>query len=206
MALYLGSSQKEKVILNGIVYTVNLFSAAHVVNGVRLLSSDGYVLKDSTGLYLTSNSDHKVEATNVLKGIAFESGRIVAEGVEENHPLYIRSGAFDISSLQSTTNTHRVYRFVVYGHDVDITHMEVYFYNDDGYVSAAGGWADYNAIYGFPDNALSALYNYNKYTTVKYARWSIRSTSNKAIRIAIYEIIDEAAVLIDECDINSILV
>lgn len=55
MALYLGSdNKKQKVILNGVVYCLNLLSEIIITNGVRLLSSEGYVLKDSNGVYLTT--------------------------------------------------------------------------------------------------------------------------------------------------------
>lgn len=52
MALYLGSSEKLKINLNGIIYNLNIFSAESIINGIRLLSSEGYILKDSNGLYL----------------------------------------------------------------------------------------------------------------------------------------------------------
>lgn len=53
MALYLGSSEKLQINVNNIVYYLNLFSENSITNGIRLLSSDGYILKDSNGLYLT---------------------------------------------------------------------------------------------------------------------------------------------------------
>lgn len=53
MALYLGSSEKLKININNNVYYLNLFSENPITNGIRLLSSDGYILKDSNGLYLT---------------------------------------------------------------------------------------------------------------------------------------------------------
>lgn len=53
MALYLGSGDKQKVVLNGAVYCLNLFTKVAITNGIRLLSSDNYILKDSNGLYLT---------------------------------------------------------------------------------------------------------------------------------------------------------
>jgi hypothetical protein len=53
MALYLGSSEKLQINLNGISYYLNFFSENPITNGIRLLSSDGYILKDSNGLYLT---------------------------------------------------------------------------------------------------------------------------------------------------------
>lgn len=52
MALYLGSSGKLKVNLNGVIYNLNMLSAESIINGIRLLSSEGYILKDSNGLYL----------------------------------------------------------------------------------------------------------------------------------------------------------
>ena len=53
MALYLGSD-KVKLNLNNITYYLNLFSESPIANGVILLSSEGYILKDSNGLYLVS--------------------------------------------------------------------------------------------------------------------------------------------------------
>ena len=54
MALYLGSGGKRKIVLNGVTYCLNLFSTTPITNGIRLLSSENYVLKDSNGIYLTS--------------------------------------------------------------------------------------------------------------------------------------------------------
>lgn len=53
MALYLGNSNKLKVIFNGTVYKFNLFSGTPITNGIRLLSFDNCILKDSNGVYLT---------------------------------------------------------------------------------------------------------------------------------------------------------
>lgn len=53
MSLYLGNSKKLKVNLNNIIYRFKLFSENPITNGIRLLSSDNYILKDSNGLYLT---------------------------------------------------------------------------------------------------------------------------------------------------------
>ena len=52
MAIYLGSN-KVKVILNEILYNIELFSSIPIINGIRLLSSESYILRDSNGLYLT---------------------------------------------------------------------------------------------------------------------------------------------------------
>lgn len=53
MALYLGSSEKLKISLNGVVYCLNLLFEEPVERGIRLLSSDGLFLKDSNELYIT---------------------------------------------------------------------------------------------------------------------------------------------------------
>lgn len=52
MALYLGNSNKLNINLNGIAYRLNLFFIASVTSDVRLLSSDNYILQDSSGIYL----------------------------------------------------------------------------------------------------------------------------------------------------------
>ena len=57
MALYLGSSEKLKINLDNIVYYLNFFSEIPITNGVRLLSSEGYILKDSNGLYATTKEE-----------------------------------------------------------------------------------------------------------------------------------------------------
>ena len=56
MALYLGSDI-IKVNINGVAYKLNLFSTTPIFNGMLLLSSDNYILKDSNGLYLTAKED-----------------------------------------------------------------------------------------------------------------------------------------------------
>ena len=53
MALYLGSD-KVKVNLDNKVHHLNLVVITPSIVGVKLLSSDDYVLKDLNGLYLTS--------------------------------------------------------------------------------------------------------------------------------------------------------
>ena len=52
MNLYV-NGQKQKLYLNGVLYRINLVPTQVITNVVRLLSSDGYILKDSNGLYLT---------------------------------------------------------------------------------------------------------------------------------------------------------
>ena len=53
MALFLGND-KVKINLNNVVYCLNLFSEELILNGIMLLSSDNYILKDSNGVYLTA--------------------------------------------------------------------------------------------------------------------------------------------------------
>lgn len=52
MALYLGKD-KVQIIIDGIKYTLNLFSEIPIINGTIASTSDGYVLKDANGLYIT---------------------------------------------------------------------------------------------------------------------------------------------------------
>lgn len=52
MAAYLGQTKIQKVFLNGEVYCLNYLTVAPIINGIRLLSSDNYVLVDANGLYL----------------------------------------------------------------------------------------------------------------------------------------------------------
>ena len=56
MALYI-NGEKVKLHLGNIAYYLNLFSEPHVTNGVRLLTSDGFILKDFNGLYFTTKED-----------------------------------------------------------------------------------------------------------------------------------------------------
>lgn len=57
MALYLGNGEKLKINLNNSVCRMNFYTENPVTNGVRLLSSDGYILKDINGLYLIAKGD-----------------------------------------------------------------------------------------------------------------------------------------------------
>ena len=57
MGLYLGGSEKLKINLGNTVYCLNLYSLIPITNGIRLLSSNNYILKDSNGLYLTTKEN-----------------------------------------------------------------------------------------------------------------------------------------------------
>lgn len=52
MAAYLGQTKIQKVFLNGKAYCLNYLTVTPIINGIRLLSSDNYVLADANGLYL----------------------------------------------------------------------------------------------------------------------------------------------------------
>lgn len=51
MKLYL-DGKKYKININGVVYRLNMSSNESLLRGVRLSSLDGYILKDSNGLYI----------------------------------------------------------------------------------------------------------------------------------------------------------
>lgn len=54
MALYLGDSKNLKIMLGDIAYILNIFSEVPITNGKLLLSSEGYILMDRNGLYITT--------------------------------------------------------------------------------------------------------------------------------------------------------
>ena len=53
MSLYLGNSEKLKIRIDNVVYTLNLFSEVPITNFAKILSLDGFMLKDSNGVFLT---------------------------------------------------------------------------------------------------------------------------------------------------------
>lgn len=53
MGLYIGG-KKINVYSNQIKYKLNIYSPIPIVNGNLLLSSDGYILNDVNGLYITA--------------------------------------------------------------------------------------------------------------------------------------------------------
>lgn len=56
MGLYLGS-KKSKLSVDNIKLRVIVPEISYSSNGVKLLSSDNYMLKDSNGLYLIAKED-----------------------------------------------------------------------------------------------------------------------------------------------------
>lgn len=54
MGLYLGNSEKLKIITPSGVCNLIIYSQNPITNGIILLSSDNYILKDSDGVYLTA--------------------------------------------------------------------------------------------------------------------------------------------------------
>lgn len=61
MGLYLGSGEKVKVHWGGKLYFGNLFSTIPITNGMRLLSFEEYILKDSVGIYITTSEEEDEE-------------------------------------------------------------------------------------------------------------------------------------------------
>ena len=57
MALFLGSSKKVKANIEGVTYRLNWISDPLITNGIRLVSSDGYLFKDARSVYLTAKED-----------------------------------------------------------------------------------------------------------------------------------------------------
>lgn len=54
MALYLGS-KKQNVRIGSVLYSSHFYSTiVSMINGITLLTSDNYILKDTNGLYLTA--------------------------------------------------------------------------------------------------------------------------------------------------------
>ena len=60
MGLYLGDSEKLKLILNGVVYKLNVYTGTQSASVVRLLSSDNYILKDKNGYYLSIKENNLI--------------------------------------------------------------------------------------------------------------------------------------------------
>ena len=56
MAIYLGG-EKVKIILGNNIYIMNILSTSPTIEEIRLLSSEGYILKDLNGLYLIAEED-----------------------------------------------------------------------------------------------------------------------------------------------------
>ena len=62
MALYLGESERLKIVINNVVYKLNLYSSGVITNHGMLLSFDDFVLRDVNGLYLTVPDDNVARA------------------------------------------------------------------------------------------------------------------------------------------------
>lgn len=57
MSLYIGSEKVQITTINNSKLRLNLVPYIITSNVCKLLSSDGYILKDSQGLYLTVKED-----------------------------------------------------------------------------------------------------------------------------------------------------
>lgn len=60
MGLYLGDSGKLKLILNGVVYKLNVYTGTQSTSDIRLLSADNYILKDKNGYYLAFKENNLI--------------------------------------------------------------------------------------------------------------------------------------------------
>ena len=58
MALYVGSSKKQVIELMGKKHHLSLYFSDRIINGA-LRSSDGFLLKDANGVYLTVKEENK---------------------------------------------------------------------------------------------------------------------------------------------------
>lgn len=57
MGLRLGTSEKIKISKGGSLIRLDIYTIKPITNGVRLLSSEDYTLKDSRGIYITTKED-----------------------------------------------------------------------------------------------------------------------------------------------------
>lgn len=48
---------KYKLIVQGTSFNLKAYSPSPITNGIRLLSSDDYILTDTNGLYLTTETE-----------------------------------------------------------------------------------------------------------------------------------------------------
>ena len=53
MALYL-AGDKVKINLDNIKYCFKIISTTSILNGIKLLTKDGYIMKDANGLFITA--------------------------------------------------------------------------------------------------------------------------------------------------------
>jgi hypothetical protein len=65
MAVYVGGT-KCNAILGNVIYNMNLYISDPIANGIFLLSSDDYLLKDSMGLCLIPKDAFMVEGGILL--------------------------------------------------------------------------------------------------------------------------------------------
>ena len=80
MAIYVGGI-KCNLISGGNVCNLNIYSPTPITNGIRLLSSDDYILKDISGLYLT--------ATEYIQSLSLDNSILTDS---ENKYLTIKKG------------------------------------------------------------------------------------------------------------------
>ena len=59
MALYLGGSEKIKISHDNTLIRFNIFTETPITNGVLLLTSDEFIIKDSDGIYMTAKESEE---------------------------------------------------------------------------------------------------------------------------------------------------
>jgi hypothetical protein len=58
MGIYIGSSKKHKISSsNGGIFRLNIPSSTPITNGIRLLTTDNYILQDKNGIYITAKEE-----------------------------------------------------------------------------------------------------------------------------------------------------
>ena len=58
MALYLGSSEKLQINFDNTIHRLNIYHSTSSAEGARLLTSDGYTLKDSNNAVLIAEENN----------------------------------------------------------------------------------------------------------------------------------------------------
>lgn len=58
MAIYLGESKKLTIYFNGVAHLLDVYTRTAAADIIKLLSSDGFVLQDSRGIYLIAKEDN----------------------------------------------------------------------------------------------------------------------------------------------------
>ena len=60
MALYLGGNKVKIFDASGNLFNLNIYSQNIITNGIKLITSDNYIITDSQGVYITVLEDNTV--------------------------------------------------------------------------------------------------------------------------------------------------